>query len=669
MRTVESFNYALVIFLFILTIGAQSTYVVTEKTLTTEEMEKENIRPNRAADSLMLVDFYQKTNGDGWIIKWDLSQPIDTWFGVELNDSGCVKCLDLDGEAGCNAQKKGGNGLKGSMIDLNLPFLEHIFLAGNQLNGEIPNFTNLPYLLTLQLSCNRFTGTIPNFKNMPRLNSLELDYNQLTGKIPDFNQLGNLENLYLSNNQLTGVVPNFDNLWNLKRLYLHKNQLSGEFPSFSAKALERLILFDNQFEGSIISLSLQKELTHLNLSNNRLSGKLNVLTQLPHLRSVVLGNNDFSGEMASLEPLGNLVEIDLSNNKMSGSIPKFKSPILQTVLLTNNHFDKSTDWKDLPALSICSLSGNSLWFDDLMPYKNWLKVASNYEKQTISIKDTLVEVHLGEKIILNPSSRELISSNIYKWYHDGQQINSMDERGNLIIEKTKSADLGTYYCKITNTNFPSLELSSRQFILAEKSNVEVKVAPILENDHWVFDYDEHSVYNFDLTENDLLSSDEYWDIQILSIPDIGVITSLEEGLFELKVPPGFSGIIDFEYEVCNVKHGNLCDAGIVEIEINKPVNDQYDFLLPGNFSPNKSIHSETYIIPALAQNPALFTNPQLIIYNRNGQPVFDKKPYENDWQGTYLDSNVPLPMGIYYYQFIWEDEGRQIKTGSLMLIR
>jgi hypothetical protein len=37
-----------------------------------------------AADSLIMVDFYQKANGASWFFKWDLFAPACTWFGVEL---------------------------------------------------------------------------------------------------------------------------------------------------------------------------------------------------------------------------------------------------------------------------------------------------------------------------------------------------------------------------------------------------------------------------------------------------------------------------------------------------------------------------------------------------------------------------------------------------------
>jgi hypothetical protein len=252
MNTMNMSNILFFLALFLIGIGISSAYWVENfENFSIEFLGETNRTFSREADSLTLVDFYQKTGGNDWTIQWDLDEPMEKWNGVVLNSFGGVKCIDLDGDPNCNAQKKGGNGLKGAMPNLKLPFLEHLFLAGNQLNGQLPNFENLSKLLTLQLCCNHFSGTIPNFEHLARLNSLELDYNSLTGTVPNFKTLSNLENLYLSNNKLEGTIPNFQNLSNLKRLYLHKNQLSGAFPNFSTPELGRLILADNNIEGSI----------------------------------------------------------------------------------------------------------------------------------------------------------------------------------------------------------------------------------------------------------------------------------------------------------------------------------------------------------------------------------------------------------------------------------
>ena len=36
------------------------------------------------------------TNGASWNNTWDLSQPMSTWYGITLNESGCVTEINLD---------------------------------------------------------------------------------------------------------------------------------------------------------------------------------------------------------------------------------------------------------------------------------------------------------------------------------------------------------------------------------------------------------------------------------------------------------------------------------------------------------------------------------------------------------------------------------------------
>ena len=57
-----------------------------------------------STDSLALIAFYNATNGPDWNTTWDLSMPYSTWFGVTLNEDGCVETLGLD-----------NNGLSGTL--------------------------------------------------------------------------------------------------------------------------------------------------------------------------------------------------------------------------------------------------------------------------------------------------------------------------------------------------------------------------------------------------------------------------------------------------------------------------------------------------------------------------------------------------------------------------
>ena len=54
------------------------------------------------------------------------------------------------------------------------------------------------------------------------------------------------------------------------------------------------------------------------------------------------------------------------------------------------------------------------------------------------------------------------------------------------------------------------------------------------------------------------------------------------------------------------------------------------------------------------------------VYNRNGQLVFSKRNYNNDWAGTYQETGELLPAGSYYYLVEVQETGK-VKKGWLYL--
>ena len=54
------------------------------------------------------------------------------------------------------------------------------------------------------------------------------------------------------------------------------------------------------------------------------------------------------------------------------------------------------------------------------------------------------------------------------------------------------------------------------------------------------------------------------------------------------------------------------------------------------------------------------------VYNRNGQLVFSKRNYQNDWIGTYQETGELLPAGSYYYLVVVQETGK-VKKGWLYL--
>ena len=158
---------------------------------------------------------YDATNGENWFNTWDLEQPIDTWFGVMLNEEGCVICIDLDGIPNCT-----------------VPFTTDTI--GNNLVGFIPEqLEELESLEALYLSHNELTSVIPrSISNLTQLTNLWLNDNNLTGDFPvGVILLDSLQRLVLHDNQLTGSLPpEIANLPNIAYFIASDNQLTGCFP-------------------------------------------------------------------------------------------------------------------------------------------------------------------------------------------------------------------------------------------------------------------------------------------------------------------------------------------------------------------------------------------------------------------------------------------------------
>ena len=137
-----------------------------------------------------LEKLYDATNGNNWIdhTNWFTVNNLAQWAGIALMPDGCdVQIISL-----------GYHNLVGSLLNLNLPQLSFLYLAGNSLSGSIPSFNSTSFT-TLDLGSNQLQGSIPNFT--APLQSLYLDNNgNLAGSIPNFSSTS-LSTLWLNRNK------------------------------------------------------------------------------------------------------------------------------------------------------------------------------------------------------------------------------------------------------------------------------------------------------------------------------------------------------------------------------------------------------------------------------------------------------------------------------------
>ena len=472
---------------------------------------------NPVSDSLELVKLYNATNGPGWTNKtnWLVpGQPISSWYGVQVNGSGCVTCIDLDGNPDCSNITFIGNNLSGILPNFNLPNLQFFNCSNNQLSGSIPNF-NLPNLSFLGLDYNQLNGPIPNF-NLPNLQDLYLYKNQLSGNIPNFN-LPNLQRLKCTSNQLNGSIPNF-NLPNLIDFDCRNNQLSGNIPSFNLPNLQYFQCGDNQLSSAIPNLNLPNlyilscygnqlsgSIPNFNLPNlrifycgyNQLSGEIPNLN-LPNLQEFLCDNNQLSGNLPDFQNLPNLQSFACSYNQLSGSIPNFNLPTLQKLWCYKNHLSGSVPNFNLPKLAVLQLHDNNLsstptftqmpmlgtstWFNDSLTLQNnrltfddilpnmplingFYNNQARYAPQDSIFSDTLITRNAGQALTIDLGIDAAVPDNIYAWYKNGSPwtppAGNTVNSNKLIFNTLQNSDAGVYHVQVTNPGAPALTLYSR----------------------------------------------------------------------------------------------------------------------------------------------------------------------------------------------------------------
>ena len=95
----------------------------------------------------------------------------------------------------------------------------------------------------------------------------------------------------------------------------------------------------------------------------------------------------------------------------------------------------------------------------------------------------------------------------------------------------------------------------------------------------------------------------------------------------------------FVYTLCN---SNGCDTATVFIYI-----ECVDIVIFTAMSPNRDGINDVFFISDIEE----FPNSELIIYNRWGNIVFQTTNYQNNWAGTWKNSQE-LPDGTYFYQLM-----------------
>ena len=204
---------------------------------------------------------------------------------------------------------------------------------------------------------------------------------------------------------------------------------------------------------------------------------------------------------------------------------------------------------------------------------------------------------------------------------------------------------------------------------SEKLSIEVKpsavVNPVTENDSITVSEGQNIVLG--ILNNDLKGSADIdagsIDLDpsvpgvqsVLTIPGKGTASVDASGILHFEPEPGFTGTIEFNYSISDVK-GNLSNTAkvIILVESNLPEG----VVVPNAFSPNGDGRNDQFIIEG-AEN----LDVALYVYNRWGNIVYSSSNYKNNWEGNTSNVQDPgnatkislgandskLPDGTYFY--------------------
>ena len=268
------------------------------------EITQEMAPLSRRTDSLALVNLYTVTDGSSWKEDrvWDLTKPMDEWYGVTLNEAGRVSALKL---------------LKGTITKewqlmarlAELSELTDLRFVDCKVTGEIPEeLFGLTHLTTFYLTNNFVSGTLSEkVGQLTELANLYIDQNPgLGGELPKaIGTLKKLVNLNIAKTSFSGTIPSeITGCESLKNFMAYSTQFSGEVPDFwdQLASLELVQLYDipTLTGGLPASLGNCQKLKNIYMYNNNLTG--NIPESWANLPST-------------------MINVRIQDNKLSGVVP------------------------------------------------------------------------------------------------------------------------------------------------------------------------------------------------------------------------------------------------------------------------------------------------------------------------------------------------------------
>jgi gliding motility-associated-like protein len=159
--------------------------------------------------------------------------------------------------------------------------------------------------------------------------------------------------------------------------------------------------------------------------------------------------------------------------------------------------------------------------------------------------------------------------------------------------------------------------------------------------------------------NDSIAQLPDYTIRLLESDLNGAWSLASNGTLTFEPSMAFKGAAKAVYEICNALCPDFCAEASVRILVKQPQDELGETVA---ITPDGDGKNETLIFDYLDQYP----DNNIVIFNRWGQRVYDAKPYQNDWAGTY--KGKPLPAGTYYYILNLSGKDESV-WGNVLIVR
>jgi gliding motility-associated-like protein len=266
-------------------------------------------------------------------------------------------------------------------------------------------------------------------------------------------------------------------------------------------------------------------------------------------------------------------------------------------------------------------------------------------KLIVSYKDDICHQEVSLPITIKPAPAAVITSTSHPdfTFCKGEKID-LNISGSFISYKWSTGEEGISSIEVEEGGLYSVEvttnectLNDEQVVVAIEPEINISATPPQINEGQTSQLLAEGLQNYAWSPSEALSD-----------PSIN--------------NPVASPLVTTSYTVTGQDENGCSGSAIIVLEVKgEPIVNK---LKPFNFfSPNGDGPNEVWTVDKIQDYPQC----NIAIYDQKGIKVFEAKPYNNDWDGTFHGKK--LPDGVYYYIIRCDGEENKTRNGSITLLR